>query len=227
MKLPALLVSGLVMAFLGRAAPARAMIAERVVAVIGERPILWTELERRAVVARMQIRAQTRDPNVIAAQEQEMYKELLEHMIDDRLEEQQADRAHITVSSDEIERGIDNIAASAQAQLGHAVTVAEVLAEVSRRGMTEQDFRDEIRRQIVDGKMIELRVRPRVRVTETDGRAAYRRWAAQIDGQLPTVPSYDEVKDDMMERALIDALVRARKEWLRDLRRSADVDLRL
>ena len=45
-----------------------------------------------------------------------------------------------------------------------------------RRGITEQDFRDEIRRQILEGKLIELRVRPRVRVTEQDARAAYQHW---------------------------------------------------
>ncbi len=44
---------------------ARATIVERVVAVIGERPVLWTELLHRAVAGRLQIRMQTRDANVI------------------------------------------------------------------------------------------------------------------------------------------------------------------
>jgi peptidyl-prolyl cis-trans isomerase SurA len=332
-KLRAYLVAGLVMAWVGAAAPARATIVERVVAVIGERPILWTELMRRAVMGRMQIRNQTRDPNVIGVQEQAMYRELLERMINDRLEEQQADKAHITVSSEEIDRGIGNIAASAQAEQGHAVTVADVLDEVRRRGMTEQDFRDEIRRQLIEGKLIELRVRPRVRVTEGDAHAAYQHWATQVKEQQPVdvrilalrvsslsskiqvearmalaqeltrrarsgedfcqlvlqysddvstkntcgshgpqptaelmppirealgnlapgavsepipinlgsdevliilmpmgatkVPPYDEVKNDMMQRALMEGLDRARKEWLQDLRRSAYVDVRL
>ena len=67
-------------------------------AVIGERPLLWTDLLRRSAATRVQIRMQTRDANVIAVQEQEMYKELLQRMIDDRLEEQQADKAHIAVT---------------------------------------------------------------------------------------------------------------------------------
>jgi peptidyl-prolyl cis-trans isomerase SurA len=332
-KLRAILVGGLVMAFLGGAAPARATIVERVVAVIGERPILWTELLRRAVAGRVQIRTQTHDPNVVAMQEQEMYKELLERMINDRLEEQQADKAHITVSAEEIDRGIGNIAASAQAEQGRSVTTADVLDEVRRRGMTEQDFRDEIRRQLIEGKLIEIRVRPRVRVTEGDAHAAYQHWATQIKEQQPVdlrilalrlstsstqmqisarmalaqeltrrarsgedfcdlvkqysddvstkdscgsrgpqpfaslmppiqeairgmppgsisdpiainvgpdevlvilmpmgttkVPPYDEVKNDMMQRALMEGLDRARKEWLQDLRRSAYVDVRL
>jgi peptidyl-prolyl cis-trans isomerase SurA len=169
----------------GGLSDARAIVVERVVAVIGERPVLWTELIHRASPTRVQIRLQTRDANVIAVQEQEMYKELLDRMIDDRLEEQQADKAHISVASEEIDRGVANIAAQAQAQQGRPVTPQDVLAEVHRRGMTDQDFRDEIRRQILEGKLLELRVRPRVRVTDQDGRAAYQHWVQDLKDKQP------------------------------------------
>jgi len=172
--------AAVVLAVLAVARPARATIVERVIAIVGEKPILWTELLRRAKSGRVQIRMQTKDANLIGVQEQEMYKELLDRMIDDRMEEQQADRAHITVPPDEIDRGIANIAAQAQAQQGRPVTAADIFEEVSHRGMTENDFREEIRRQILEGKLLELRVRPRVHVSEQDGRAAYTRYAQDI-----------------------------------------------
>ncbi|HSY20557.1 MAG TPA: SurA N-terminal domain-containing protein [Polyangiaceae bacterium] len=312
---------------------ARATIVERVVAVIGERPILWTELVHRALAGRVQIRTQTQDQNVISVQEQEMYKELLNRMIDDRLEEQQADRAHLTATQDEIDRGMQNIAMQAQQQQGRPVTVADVLDEVRRRGLTEQDFRDEIRRQILEGKLIELRVRPRVRVTDQDAHAAYQHWATEMREQQPIdvrilalripptstrlqsdaryllaeelvrrarggedfctlvtqysddvstrdscgshgtqptanllpaiqeaiktmqpgtisdpigvttgqeqalvilmpmgqtkTPNYDEVKNEMMQRALLEGLEHARKQWLQELRRNVYIDIRL
>jgi peptidyl-prolyl cis-trans isomerase SurA len=312
---------------------ARAMVVERIVAVIGERPVLWTELLRRAGPTRIQIRTQTRDANVIAVQEQEMYKELLDRMIDDRLEEQQADRAHIGVSSDEIDRGIANIASQAEAQQGRSVAVQDVLAEVRRRGMTDQEFRDEIRRQILEGKLIELRVRPRVRVTDQDARAAYQHWSQELQEKQPVdvrtlplrvpspytqrqidarmalareivqrarsgtdfcqlvseysddattrdtcgsrgpqpfaallapiqdtvratkpgavadpvqvhvgqddaivvvmnggeshVPPFEQVKNEMQQQALLEALERARKQWLKELRRKVYIDVRL
>jgi len=315
------------------ATPARATIVERVVAVIGERPLLWTELLHRASATRVQIRMQTRDPNVVSVQEQEMYKELLDKMIDDRLEEQQADKAHISVAPEEIDRGINNIAVQAQQQQGRAVTAADVMGEVRRRGLSEQDFRDEIRRQILEGKLIELRVRPRVRTTDQDARSAYQHWVNDLREQQlvevrllakrilpgstpqqtqavvtltetlahqaqsgqdfcqlvqqysddPTtrgtcgsrgpqpfkdlfpviqelvrsvkpgtvsdathvhigqdelmvlampmpqarVPSYEEVKNEMMQRALLEGLERARKQWLEELRRNVYIDVRL
>ena len=185
MRLPRLLLPVLAAsaALLAAEPPARATIVERVIAVIGERPVLWTELLHRAAASRVQIRMQTRDPNVVAVQEQEMYKELLQRMIDDRLEEQQADKAHIHITAEEIDRGIANIAAQAQQQQGKPVTTADVMAEVKRRGLDEQDFRDEIRRQILEGKLIELRVRPRVRVTDQDSHAAYQHWVTDLRQQ--------------------------------------------
>jgi peptidyl-prolyl cis-trans isomerase SurA len=295
--------------------------------------VLWTEVLKRAIASRVQIRLQSRDPNIVSVQEQEMYKELLDRMIDDRLEEQQADRAHVNVSAEEIDRGIANIAAQAQTQQGHPVTLQDVLGEVSRRGLTEQDFRDEVRRQILEGKLIELRVRSRVRVTDQDARAAYQHWAQDLHDQQPVdvrilamrvpaqataaqltartslaqdvarraqsgedfcslvtqysddtstrdkcgshgpqpmaallpaiqsavrtvrpgtvsdvlpvqigaeevllilmplgearVPPFEEVKNDMMQRALLEGLDRARKQWLQELRRNVYVDVRL
>ena len=178
-----------VLVLAGSASPARAVIVERVVAVIGERPILWTELVRRSAPTRIQIRMQTHDANVVAVQEQEMFKELLDRMIDDRLEEVQAEKAHLTASTEEIDRGIANIAVQAQAQgqgqPGHPITVQDVLSEVHRRGMSDQDFRDELRRQIIEGKLIELRVRPRVRVTDEDARTAYQHWAQEMKEKEP------------------------------------------
>ncbi len=325
----AVVLAGLI----GVASTARATIVERVVAVIGERPVLWTDLLHRAMSGRVQIRAQTHDANVISVQEQEMYKELLDRMIDDRLEEQQADKARITVTPEEIDRGIANIASQAQAQQGRPVTAADVMSEVRRRGLSEQDFREEIRRQILEGKLIELRVRPRVHVTDQDAFAAYQHWVREIRDQetvdvrvlalrvagsssqpqmdarialarelarraragedfcklvtqysddvstrpscgsrgpqpfaslLPPiqeavrttkagtvsdpipvnigqeeaivllmplgearVPPFADVKDDMTQKALIDGLEHARKQWLADLRRNVYIDVRL
>jgi peptidyl-prolyl cis-trans isomerase SurA len=210
-------------ALLGGLSPARAIIVERVVAVIGERPVLWTELVHRAAATRVQIRMQTHDANVVSVQEQEMYKELLDRMIDDRLEEQQADKAHISVSPEEIDRGIANIAAQAQSQQGRPVAVQDVLGEVHRRGMTDQDFRDEIRRQILEGKLIELRVRPRVRVTDQDAHAAYQHWVQELADKQPvdvrTLPLHVPASSSQRQ---IDARMALAQELVQKARSGAD-----
>ena len=300
---------------------ADAIIVERVVAVVGDRPILLSELRNRAKPNLLRLMAGQRDANFHAAAETEIYKEFLARMIDERLMEGAAEKARIAISPEEVDRGIQNVATNAKIQ------VRDLVLEVRRQGLTEQDFRDEIRRQILEGKLMELRVRPRVRVTEQDARAAYHHykqeiaeqhpvdlrvlalriggnvdarvalaeqivargrkgedfcvlvqqftddvetratcgsrgpqpWAALVPqvqqamktmrpgdvsdpvvisgaGQAivifqlvgePKMPAYEELKADMMQRAVIEGMERQRKLWLGELRRGVYIDVRL
>jgi peptidyl-prolyl cis-trans isomerase SurA len=167
------------LAVLGLAPHADALIVERVVAVVGDRPILLSELRTRAKPNLLRLMASQRDANFHAAAETEIYKEFLTRMIDERLMEAAAEKARMTVTPEDIDRGIQNIAGNAK------ITVKDLLGEVRRQGLTEQDFRDEIRRQILEGKLTELRVRPRVHVTEADARAAYQHYKQEFTEQHP------------------------------------------
>ncbi len=158
---------------------AEASIVERVVAVVGERPILLSELRHRARPHLYRILATTPDPTRQAALETELFRDLLNRMIDDRLEEQAADKAHLAVSPDEIDAALKNIATAARIQ------VKDLVTEAKKQGLTEQDYRDELRRQVLEGKLVNLRVRGRVRVTEQDARAAYSRVLKEMDKEQP------------------------------------------
>jgi len=122
---------------------------------------------------------QTPNSSQQVAAESEMYKELLNHMIDERLEETAADKSRISVSPEDVDAGIRQVAAEAK------ISPADLLAEAKRQGLSEQDYRDEVRRQVLEGKLIHLRVRDRVRVTEQDARAAYQHLVQEIEQQSP------------------------------------------
>jgi peptidyl-prolyl cis-trans isomerase SurA len=314
--------AGVLAAVLGCASNANAVIVERVVAVVGERPILLSDLQRRSRPFLFRILLSTQNQAQVAAAKTEMEKELLNRMIDDRLEEQAADKAHLAVSSEEVDNALRNVAAG-----GH-ISISDLFVEARRQGLSEQDYRDEIRRQVLEGKLVQLRVRGRVRVTEQDVKAAYQRYlqglgkdapvdiellalrippgspqqdiqkvvkqanvivdqarrgddfcklvktwsqsaspkpcgetglqpvsalvpqiAVAIDGLKPgdvtepivirdeavlvaklvdrRAPGYEEVKDEMYERAFGDVMEHQRKLWLDELRRGVYVDVRL
>ncbi|MBN9160366.1 MAG: SurA N-terminal domain-containing protein [Myxococcales bacterium] len=157
--------------------PAEAAIVERVVAVVGERPILLSELRQRARPHIVRIALSTQNPSQQAAAESEMFRELLTRLIDERLEEQAADKAHLTVTPEEVDNGIRQVAAQAR------MDPKQLVAEAKRQGLTEQDYRDEIRRQVLEGKLIQLRVRGRVRVTEQDARSTYNSFVKEMGQQ--------------------------------------------
>ena len=159
--------------------PARAVIVERIVAVVGERPILLTELQRREHPFLFRILAGAQGAAQIAAAKTEMEKELLNRMIDDRLEESAADKAHLSVSAEEIDNALRNIATSAR------LSLPQLLDEARKQGLTEMDYREELRRQVLEGKLIQLRVRGRVRVTDQDAHAMYQRYLVDMEKQSP------------------------------------------
>src|SRR5256885_12350140 len=88
------------------ATSADAAIVERVVAVVGERPILLSELRQRARPHLFRIALTMPSPAQQAAAESDMFKELLNRMIDERLEEQAADKAHLSVPPEAVDNGI-------------------------------------------------------------------------------------------------------------------------
>ena len=193
--------------------PARAVIVERVVAVIGERAILLSDLRKRARPFLLHIYATVPDATRRAAQESQMYHELLNKMIDERLEEQAADKAHVSVTGDDVDRGIRQ-----QAERQN-MSVRDLLAEAKRQGLSEQDYRDEIRRQLLQGKLIQLRVMPRVRVTEEDARAAYARWLRETGNDsvlelrilaMRTLPGASDAQLEAREELVKDIVNRAR-----------------
>ena len=165
-----LVALGLVLAAALAQQPADAIVVERIVAVVGDDPILLSELRARAKPFLLQVQQRVRPGAEQAAAESQVFKDMLETMIDQRLEAQAAERAGITVTPDEVENAFRNIA-NAQ-----GISTAELFREAKgRSGLTEQEYRDEIRRQILEGKMLQLRVKGRVRITEDDVKATYER----------------------------------------------------
>jgi len=149
---------------------ADAVVVEKIVAIVGDKPILLSELRTRAKPFLIQIVQNVPAGAQQAAAQSSLLKDLLEKMVDEELEAQAASKANITVSSQEIENAFDNIAAS------QGVTKEAIFKEAkARNGLTEQDYREEMRRQIIEGKMVQLRVRGRVRITEEDIKTMYDR----------------------------------------------------
>jgi peptidyl-prolyl cis-trans isomerase SurA len=158
----ALGVSGLV-----QGPTARATVVERVVAVVGENPIFLTDMRQRARPFLVQIQQRGATGAQGAALESELYKQLLERMVEEQIEQQAADKAHLSVTSDEVDNALHNIANQQN------ITVDQLVQEAQKTGISAKEYRDEIRRQLLEGKLLQLRVRGRVRVTDEDVKALY------------------------------------------------------
>lgn len=162
----AVLVTG---ALLLGATRARATVVERVVAVIGERAILLSDLRQRARPFMAKIYDQVPPGARRTAALSQLYKALLQRMIDEKLEQRAANRAHIIVSPQEVDKALARIAAQ------NGIGVERLVREAEASGLTESQYRSEVRHQVLEAKLLNLRLQGRIRVTPGDVRTAYRR----------------------------------------------------
>ena len=157
---------------------ARAIIVERIVAVVGERAILLSDLKKRATPFLLRVYAQPMPEAQRNAAISQVYRTTLERMVDEELEARAATQARVTVTAQEIDHALKVIAAQNQ------VAPEELIDEAKRQGMTEAQYRAELRRQVIQQKMANLRLQGRIRITEEDLKSTYRQLVLEERSQL-------------------------------------------
>ena len=148
------------------AQPAYAQLVDGVAAIVDKDVILLSEVELRA---RMAIEAIERRQGEGPSQEVvlEIYQESLQNLIDARLIQSYAQRANLTAQEPEIDRAIEGIA------LEEGVSPDAIYEAAEQQGLTRQQYRNELAKQITRMKVISGAVRQRVTVNEGEVRALY------------------------------------------------------
>ncbi len=147
---------------------ASATVVERIVAIVGEHAILLSDLRERAQPFLGQIHAQVPQGAQRNAAISQLYKGLLQKMVDEEIEQKAAVQAKVTVTPREVDEALARVAAQ------NGVTVDKLLSEARRSGLDDTAYRDELRRQLLQTKLINVRLQGRIRVTEDDLVKAYR-----------------------------------------------------
>ncbi len=163
---------------------AQAGLVERVVAVVGRDAILLSELRRRARPLLMQIAEKVPPGAQRSAVESEMYRELLQQMVDERLVQAAADRAQKRVSSEEIDNGVRNLAGM------QSMSVEDLVRAAQATGLSESELRAQVARQVLEQKMLSLRVMPRVRISSDDVAAGYQKLKREERKRLSFKPQW-------------------------------------
>lgn len=184
---------------------AQATVVERVVAVIGDRAILLSDLKARAQPFLVQVTQGVQPGAQRSAAISQVYKGVLDKIVDEELEERVAIQAKITVTSKEIDDAVARVAAQNQ------IPVSKLLAEAAKTGVTESQYRDELRRQLLQAKLVNVRLQGRIRVTEEDLKLAYRKIVLEERQKLSVKVAYIRIAagGDGSGRALAERLAEA------------------
>ncbi len=148
-----------------QAPPQQGEVIERVVAVVNGDPLLLSELRTRAApfLARVMQAPEMQRMQLM----QQLYGDLLTQLIDERLLEQEARKLSISITTVDVERAIQNV----QRQSG--LKDAEFWEAVRGQGFQPEQYKADVRRQLVRLKVINQKVRSRINITEDDVRRRY------------------------------------------------------
>lgn len=132
--------------------------ADRIVAVVGSEPITFKELQGRLNTAKAQLKKQ----GTPLPPEEVLQKQMLDRMILDRLQAQMAQESGLWVEDAQLNQTILRIAAS------NKLSLDQFKAVLKSDGLNFEQFREEIRNELMISRLREREVDSRITVNEPE-----------------------------------------------------------
>jgi peptidyl-prolyl cis-trans isomerase SurA len=159
---------------------------DRVVAMVDDEAILLSDVLQEMNLVRLQRNLGT----LSQADQEKLYRTVLESMINDQLLVAQAKAKGIEVTDDELRNAVDEAIADIKQNLGGE---EKYRAELQREGITEAELRDlhrdQKRKQILSSRLIASQIRREVRVSDNQVRAYYDTHKDSLPPELLQVPA--------------------------------------
>lgn len=150
------------------AVPARAVMVDRIVAIVNEEIILHSELEHRMIPLKELIRQKnftsTRQQKLLTQQRELM----LEQMIYAKLTDQLADKYRIKITDQEVDATIGRL------KRINKLSDDDMQRMLALDGMTLQDYQTQVREKLLRTKLVNLEVKSKIVITDEDVKAYYK-----------------------------------------------------
>ena len=192
----------------------QAPYVDRVAAIVGDHVVLLSEVRARATLVAKTQRA------TLAQMTDAILHEVAERLVEEYLEEAEADRMKITVAPDEVDHAVEQLAQ------GNNTSVQTLLKTVESQGVKPDELREALRRQLLEGKLLLLRGNQMQRIEEKDLRARYEQMKKQMKDPKD-LKSYDELKNELLNELLQERIAALREDWMAQLRARTYVEIRL
>ena len=141
--------------------PAAPATLDSIVAVVEDDVVLRSELDAELRKVGRQLQAQG---SPVPSRPQ-LERKVLERLILVKLQLAAAQQLGITVSDDDVDQALDSVAKA------NNISIAQLREALSRSGMSFDAYREEVRRQITQGRLRQREVVEKIRVTDQEAAA--------------------------------------------------------
>jgi peptidyl-prolyl cis-trans isomerase SurA len=148
-------------------------MVDKIAAVVGDDIILLSEVMEQAepVIRQMEQAGQEAGGSLMEGRQQSQIKsqieEILNGMIDDAIFEREAREMKITVTQEELDMAVENMAKE------NGIDVPTFKRAIKAQGMDYLTYRNRLRSQLMKFKILNMRVRSRVKISEAEARQHY------------------------------------------------------
>lgn len=178
----ALLACLLTASFVSLAGPSRAdaAVVDRIVARINDEIVTYYELKQAATPFLLQ---NGMDPSVLddPAQRQEIYKKVLDDLVDRQLLLQEAKKLDLSVSDEQVDQWL------AYTRQQQNLSEEQFRQMISRYGMTYGAYREMIRQNLLKIRLVKVKVGSQVKVSDEEVEQAYRKRFGQGGGKTKQI----------------------------------------
>jgi peptidyl-prolyl cis-trans isomerase SurA len=187
---------------------------DRIAAVVGDHVVLLSEVRARAsLVARSQ-------KMTLAQLNESVLHEVAERLVEEQLEENEAERLKVAVSPDEVDHAVEQLAQ------GSNKSVAALLHEAEANGVKTDELREALRRQLLEGKLLVMRSSQMQPIEEKDLQARYDQLKSQVKNPADLKP-FADLKPELLNELLQERLQQLREDWMAALKGRTYVEIRV
>lgn len=196
----------------GGLSAAQARIVDRVVAVVNDEVITWSELEELVTPVLRQIEGLD-DPVVREQQRDKQLRRGLDEIVGQKLIAQEAARRRLSITGEEVNEHLERVKAS------QGWDDDRLRMYLASQGLNFAEFRRQVREQLLRQKVVRTVVGGRIRVSDGDLREYYKEQLTQaesdyeVDGAhiaLPVPAQATAAEDAAVRQQAIELLARAR-----------------
>jgi peptidyl-prolyl cis-trans isomerase SurA len=139
-----------------------AEMVDRIVAIVNDDCIVLSELDEAVSPYAEQIRGADYPPEVQREMLFRLRQDLLNKMIDQKLTSQESEKLNVLVDDREVDKQIEQIKSQ------YLMTDEELRASLAKEGYTLEAYRDRIREQMLQMKLINIEIKSKIAITEKE-----------------------------------------------------------
>jgi len=154
-----------------------AEVIDRIVALVDDDIITLVQLSRETAPYMKNIEASGYSDAKKKQMVNDINNKVLDALIDRSLTQQEAKKYRIDVSEPEIDKAVENVLKT------RSLTHADFLQALSKEGLALEEYRENIKKQILQAKLINSAVKSKVIITDAEIKKVYERDAEKYSGK--------------------------------------------